>query len=62
MLENGLAYQFLFYITLGRALFPGSSAVEQATVNRLAGGSNPSRGANYFIEIKTLRKFRLEVD
>ena len=27
------------------ALFPGSSAVEQATVNRLAGGSNPSRGA-----------------
>ena len=29
------------------ALFPGSSAVEQATVNRLAGGSNPSRGANF---------------
>ena len=28
-------------------LFPGSSAVEQATVNRLAGGSNPSRGANF---------------
>ena len=27
-------------------LFPGSSAVEQATVNRLAGGSNPSRGAS----------------
>ena len=26
-------------------LVPGSSAVEQATVNRLAGGSNPSRGA-----------------
>ena len=26
-------------------VFPGSSAVEQATVNRLAGGSNPSRGA-----------------
>ena len=25
--------------------FPGSSAVEQATVNRLAGGSNPSWGA-----------------
>ena len=24
---------------------PGSSAVEQAAVNRLAGGSNPSRGA-----------------
>ena len=31
------------------ALFPGSSAVEQATVNRLAGGSNPSRGANSLI-------------
>ena len=45
LLENGLAYQFLFCITLGKALFPGSSAVEQATVNRLAGGSNPSRGA-----------------
>ena len=29
-------------------LVPGSSAVEQATVNRLAGGSNPSRGANFF--------------
>ncbi len=26
-------------------LVPGSSAVEQAAVNRLAGGSNPSRGA-----------------
>ena len=26
-------------------MVPGSSAVEQATVNRLAGGSNPSRGA-----------------
>ena len=35
-------------ITLSKYLFtvfPGSSAVEQATVNRLAGGSNPSRGA-----------------
>ena len=29
-------------------LVPGSSAVEQATVNRLAGGSNPSRGAKLF--------------
>ena len=27
-------------------LIPGSSAVEQAAVNRLAGGSNPSPGAN----------------
>ena len=30
-------------------MVPGSSAVEQATVNRLAGGSNPSRGANFVI-------------
>ena len=27
-------------------LFPGSSVVEQLTVNQLVGGSNPSRGAN----------------
>ena len=27
-------------------VFPGSSAVEQAAVNRLVGGSIPSRGAN----------------
>ena len=26
-------------------LFPGSSVVEQLTVNQLVGGSNPSRGA-----------------
>ena len=26
-------------------VFPGSSAVEQPAVNRLVGGSNPSRGA-----------------
>ena len=31
-------------------LVPGSSAVEQATVNRLAGGSNPSRGAKPTLE------------
>ena len=29
-------------------LFPGSSVVEQLTVNQLVGGSNPSRGAIYF--------------
>ncbi len=29
-------------------LFPGSSVVEQLTVNQLVGGSNPSRGANIF--------------
>ena len=42
--QNWLASGILLCITLFR-LFPGSSAVEQATVNRLAGGSNPSRGA-----------------
>ena len=62
MLENGLAYQILFCITLGRALFPGSSAVEQATVNRLAGGSNPSRGAIIFQINHFLRQISLEVD
>ena len=29
-------------------LFPGSSVVEQLTVNQLVGGSNPSRGAINF--------------
>ena len=43
--QNWLASAILLCITLFR-LFPGSSAVEQATVNRLAGGSNPSRGAS----------------
>ena len=32
-------------------LFPGSSVVEQLTVNQLVGGSNPSRGAKYEIYI-----------
>ena len=32
-------------------LFPGSSVVEQLTVNQLVGGSNPSRGAKYAIYI-----------
>ena len=35
----------LLYSSLASKLVPGSSAVEQAAVNRLAGGSNPSRGA-----------------
>ena len=62
LLEIGLAYQFLFCITLDKALIPGSSAVEQATVNRLAGGSNPSRGAKFYYKINILGKNRLEVD
>ena len=33
------------YPDIKSAVVPGSSAVEQAAVNRLAGGSNPSRGA-----------------
>jgi hypothetical protein len=32
-------------ITFWAGLFPGSSVVEQLTVNQLVGGSNPSRGA-----------------
>lgn len=31
--------------------FPGSSVVEQLTVNQLVGGSNPSRGANNFKDL-----------
>jgi hypothetical protein len=31
-----------------RALFPGSSVVEQPAVNRLVAGSNPARGATSF--------------
>jgi hypothetical protein len=30
-------------------LFPGSSVVEQLTVNQLVGGSNPSRGATFLM-------------
>ena len=41
----------LLYSSLASELVPGSSAVEQAAVNRLAGGSNPSRGANQFLSI-----------
>ena len=41
--ENSLAIQPSLIVL--KALVPGSSAVEQTTVNRLAGGSNPSRGA-----------------
>ena len=36
-------------------LFPGSSVVEQLTVNQLVGGSNPSRGAIYLA-----KKLKLE--
>ena len=32
-------------------LFPGSSVVEQLTVNQLVGGSNPSRGAINFNDL-----------
>ncbi len=34
-------------------LFPGSSVVEQLTVNQLVGGSNPSRGAINFNDLNT---------
>ncbi len=39
-------------------MFPGSSAVEQTTVNRLAGGSNPSRGAIIYITFPKNPQFR----
>ncbi len=39
-------------------MFPGSSAVEQTTVNRLAGGSNPSRGAIIYITFPKNLQFR----
>ena len=44
-----IMYKFAIY-----AMVPGSSAVEQATVNRLAGGSNPSRGAKIFFYMLAL--------
>ena len=48
-LDNLLHFVIITLETLQsrRVIFPGSSAVEQTTVNRLAGGSNPSRGANF---------------
>ena len=33
-------------------LLPGSSVVEQLTVNQLVGGSNPSRGAIFLFSPK----------
>ena len=35
------------------AAFPGSSVVEQPAVNRLVAGSNPARGASFFIGLAT---------
>ena len=44
-------------------LIPGSSAVEQEIVNLLAGGSNPSRGANTIRDLgvvpRSLNSFQL---
>ena len=50
-LDNLLHFVIITLETLQsrRVIFPGSSAVEQTTVNRLAGGSNPSRGATLHI-------------
>jgi hypothetical protein len=43
------AYIFCYTVfTQGVALFPGSSVVEQAAVNRLVAGSSPARGAITF--------------
>ena len=38
----------------GVGLFPGSSVVEQLTVNQLVGGSNPSRGAIFLPNAEAL--------
>ena len=32
--------------------FPGSSVVEQLTVNQLVAGSNPARGATFLYKLK----------
>ena len=44
---------FLFYTpcTPRCGLFPGSSVVEQLTVNQLVAGSNPARGAKFFKDL-----------
>ena len=44
-LQTEVTFRRTLKLLIWLPLFPGSSAVEQATVNRLAGGSNPSRGA-----------------
>jgi hypothetical protein len=46
----GLRLASLIWLDIGR-LFPGSSVVEQPAVNRLVGGSNPSRGAIFEKEL-----------
>ena len=41
-------------------VFPGSSAVEHSTVNRMVAGSNPARGANpFFISQTATAEFAL---
>ncbi len=49
--KNGLAIaKFFCYTpshTTQRVPFPGSSVVEQLTVNQLVAGSNPARGATF---------------
>jgi hypothetical protein len=40
-----IVISWLYVLSFSAAIFLGSSAVEQSAVNRLVGGSNPSRGA-----------------
>ena len=44
-LALGKPVMLLYTHAAHETLFPGSSVVEQATVNRLVAGSNPARGA-----------------
>lgn len=61
--ELTMRREMIIYDTLDDGIFPGSSAVEQVTVNHLVGGSIPSRGAKKvpvmqpsIIQIKALSK------
>ena len=47
-LQFDIATQRKTRYTARPSVFPGSSAVEQPAVNRLVGGSNPSRGAIFW--------------
>ena len=42
-------------------MFPGSSVVEQLTVNQLVAGSNPARGAKFLFEICCIKNHRKQI-
>jgi hypothetical protein len=47
MLDIFLSSRYIEYKYYKEFMFPDSSVVEQVTVNHLAGGSSPSRGAKH---------------